>query len=243
MALSAALSERRPRRRMALTPSSSRAPSGSSPSCRRDPADPSPPTRSVGALVDRLLAERDGEPIWVFAYGSLIWKPVFAPDAIRRGTAAGWHRAFTLRIERFRGTPDRPGLMMALARGGRCTGLLLRLPDRRPRGARPSCSGASCRSASPVDGPLDPVATDDGPVPALVFWAGRFPPLTADGLSPEATARQLAHACGHVGSCADYLYQTVAHLEEHGMRDRNLWRLHAWLPPRSRAGTPDSLGG
>jgi cation transport protein ChaC len=71
-------------------------------------------------LADGLLDGPRSAPVWVFAYGSLIWKPVFAPDAVRRGIAHGWHRAFTLRIERFRGTPEHPGLMMALAPGGRC---------------------------------------------------------------------------------------------------------------------------
>ena len=64
-------------------------------------------------------------------------------------------------------------------------------------------------------------------MPALVFWAGSLPLLTRTGLSPEETAGILARACGHGGSCADYLYQTIVHLEEHGIRDRNLWRLQA----------------
>ena len=175
-----------------------------------------------------MLLDRPGQPIWVFAYGSLIWKRVFVPDEVRTGIATGWHRAFTLRLESFRATPDRPGLMMALARGGRCTGLLMRVPGADPRAALLALLDrevpfleirSMIRWIS--------VRTAEGPIRALVFWAGDCPPFTVRGLSPEATARQIAQACGHVGSCADYLFQTVSHLEEQGLRDRNLWRLQA----------------
>ena len=69
-----------------------------------------------------------GDPVWVFAYGSLIWKPGIAHVETRRGVAEGWQRSFCLRIKRFRGTRARPGLMMQLDRGGSCDGLLMRLP-------------------------------------------------------------------------------------------------------------------
>jgi cation transport protein ChaC len=179
-------------------------------------------------LADGLLDGPTGAPVWVFAYGSLIWKPVFAPDAVRRGIAHGWHRAFTLRIERFRGTPEHPGLMMALAPGGRCAGLLMQLPEADPRPALVELIRREMpfREFTSMVRRVR-VATDTGPVSALVFWAGSIPPLTRSGLSPEETARILARACGHVGSCTEYLYQTVLHLEEHGIRDRNLWRLQA----------------
>jgi glutathione-specific gamma-glutamylcyclotransferase len=178
--------------------------------------------------LDAFLRDRPEGPLHVFAYGSLIWKPVFAPEAVRRGVAHGWHRAFTLRIERFRGTPKHPGLMMGLVPGGRCAGLLLQLPGADPRGALIEL----LRREMPFRQFATMVrrvgtTSEAGLVPALVFWAGSLPLLTRTGLSPEETAGILARACGHGGSCADYLYQTIVHLEEHGIRDRNLWRLQA----------------
>ena len=180
------------------------------------------------ALTERMLLDRADAPIWVFAYGSLIWKPVFTPDEVRVGIASGWHRAFTLRLESFRATPDRPGLMMALAPGGRCSGLLLRLPQADRRGALTALIDREVPFLE-VRSMIRwiSVQTEAGPVRALVFWAGDCPPHTVRGLSPEETARRIARACGHVGSCADYLYQTVSHLESVGIRDRNLWRLQA----------------
>ena len=81
------------------------------------------------ALVQGLLASHPGGPdTWLFAYGSLIWKPELAHVEVRKGTARGWHRSFCFRIERFRGTKDQPGLMMSLDRGGQCQGVVFRLP-------------------------------------------------------------------------------------------------------------------
>ena len=57
-------------------------------------------------------------PTRLFAYGSLIWKPEIEHIGEQVGLARGWHRAFCFRMTRFRGTPEQPGLMMALDRGG-----------------------------------------------------------------------------------------------------------------------------
>ena len=65
----------------------------------------------------RVPQDRPEGPLHVFAYGSLIWKPVYEPAAAQRATAPGWHRAFCLKVARFRGTIDRPGLMMQLHPG------------------------------------------------------------------------------------------------------------------------------
>jgi hypothetical protein len=69
-------------------------------------------------LVDRIEDEAGSEPLLVFAYGSLIWNPEFEPVGRQRATAYGWHRSFSLKIERWRATSSRPGLMKALERGG-----------------------------------------------------------------------------------------------------------------------------
>ena len=67
-------------------------------------------------------------PTRLFAYGSLIWKPEIEHIGEQLGVARGWHRAFCFRMTRFRGTPEQPGLMMALDRGGQCRGVLYDLP-------------------------------------------------------------------------------------------------------------------
>ena len=79
----------------------------------------------------RILARHPApdQPTALFAYGSLIWKPEIVHVAEAEATARGWHRAFCLRMLRFRGTPEQPGLMMALDRGGMCKGVLYTLPQ------------------------------------------------------------------------------------------------------------------
>jgi glutathione-specific gamma-glutamylcyclotransferase len=177
-------------------------------------------------LTERLVATHRGGPIWVFAYGSLIWNPTFVPAEVRRATARGWHRSFCLELTRWRGTPERPGLMMALERGGCCTGLLLRLPGENVREEvyrlvrREITVREDLGMARWVR-----VDSSNGPTLALVFWAGPKGAGIAHRLPLETVAWRLAHACGHAGSSADYLYRTVTKLEEHGIHDRNLWRL------------------
>jgi hypothetical protein len=80
------------------------------------------------ALVRHLLlSHRPDQDLWLFAYGSLIWKPEVDHIEERIGTAHGWHRAFRLRVTRWRASADQPGLIMGLDRGGQCRGALFRI--------------------------------------------------------------------------------------------------------------------
>jgi ChaC-like protein len=80
--------------------------------------------------LDAFLRERREGPLHVFAYGSLIWKPVYEPAATRKAGAPGWQRAFCLKVARFRGTVDRPGLMMQLHPGNGSVGGMQHQLDR-----------------------------------------------------------------------------------------------------------------
>src|SRR5215217_9153389 len=73
-------------------------------------------------VVDDALAKAPAGPLWLFAYGSLLWKPACEVVEDHRAVVRGWHRAFCFKVPRFRGTPEHPGLMMALDRGGQCKG-------------------------------------------------------------------------------------------------------------------------
>ncbi len=127
---------------------------------------------------------------------------------------------------RHRGTPEQPGLMLALARGGRCHGVIFRLPEegRLEQVKRLMQREGRSRDSAKVTRWIE-ARTEAGPVRALVFWAGPKGERVVDKQPLEEVAHTLARACGPNGSCAEYLYNTVAHLEELGIRDRNLWRL------------------
>jgi len=172
-----------------------------------------------------LLAGHTGA-LWVFAYGSLIWNPEFESVEQHRAVAAGWHRAFCLRMARWRGTHTMPCLMMALDRGGSCTGIAYRLP---PGGEHAQVRKLLYRELDDKPASNVPrwitVSTAEGPVRALTFVADRKGRSYAGRLPPGEVAHVLARAAGNFGSATQYLYRTVGMLEQHGIRDRNLWRL------------------
>jgi cation transport protein ChaC len=182
------------------------------------------------------------DPVWVFAYGSLIWKPGFAHVETRRGLAEGWQRSFCLRITRFRGTRAQPGLMMQLDRGGICEGLLMRLP---PGGEVDELRGLWRRemSAKPPSNMPRWIEVTSGPetVRAIAFTANPAKDNYVCGLPVDEVAETLTLAAGHWGSGAEYLLNTVTALDAAGIHDPLLWELQdmvaariAGLPPLNR---------
>jgi cation transport protein ChaC len=185
--------------------------------------------------VAEALARFASEPVWVFGYGSLIWRPPVTFVERRAGLLRGWHRAFCLKTTRWRGTGETPGLMMALERGGSCRGMLLKID---PADAAKDLETIWRREigVKPVNHIARHVAvrTEDGPVMALTFTANPAGRSYVGRLGVEATADILATAVGHWGSCADYLRQTVEELEAAGLRDRSLWLLQREVARRIR---------
>ncbi|WP_181707744.1 gamma-glutamylcyclotransferase [Chthonobacter rhizosphaerae] len=198
-------------------------------------------------LAERLLADLPaGSAPWVFAYGSLIWKPAFSSPEHRIAVARGWHRSFALKLSRWRGTPEAPGLMMVLDRGGSCRGLIYRFPDGDPVEAMIALLKREMSSKTTTNRPRWlKTETDTGPVTALAFTADRAGSAYAGRLPDPVVADVLATAVGHVGSCAEYLHNTVVHLEQHDIRDSRLWRLQAMVAERirTRQARPAALPG
>jgi len=69
----------------------------------------------------------DGETVWVFAYGALMWKPEFEYLEIRSALLRGYHRAFCIFSHVYRGSVEKPGLVLGLSRGGACRGRAFRI--------------------------------------------------------------------------------------------------------------------
>lgn len=205
----------------------------------RDVADSGPPAgffpltdEDYAAKRDELLATRPAGDLWIFAYGSLIWKPACETEDHGHAYLRGWHRRFCLRLQRFRGTVQAPGLMMALDIGGSCKGVLQRIPERfaAERLEQVLRRETSVRPVSNLPRWMN-VDGADGKRRALAFTINRRSPNYCRH-SVQETAEILARACGHWGTGAEYLMQTVAHLEERGIHDPYLWKLQRLVAER-----------
>lgn len=202
-----------------------------------DEAMPPPPeglekaTREDHLATWRDLQSQQPEPdeVWVFAYGSLIWKPAFAFDDSRIGLVRGWHRAFCLGWNtRWRGSEENPGLMLALDRGGSARGMLYRLPT---EAVEDNIVSLFEREMAFKPSAFPPrwvnVETTTGICRALTFCIDRNSGRYVSGLTPHEVAQALARAKGTRGSMAEYLYATVQHLDALGLYDSHLWELEA----------------
>ena len=191
--------------------------------------------------LSRTLAGADlSQGVWVFGYGSLIWNPACHFDRRRTGRIHGYHRRFCLWTHLGRGNPQCPGLVLGLERGGSCHGVALRIAPEQVQDelgviwAREMISGAYTPRWVTVHGP-------EGPVRAVAFVINRAHERYARYLPDEQIAEVISTAGGSLGPCADYLINTVDHLNELGIRDRALERLRdrVVVLKAARAGTPE----
>jgi len=173
----------------------------------------------------------DRGPVWLFAYGSLMWRPDLTIAEERVGTLHGWHRRFCLWQWRHRATRESPNLMLALDRGGSCQGMVLRLPSRDLRGHltklwQREMIGRGYRAR------WVKVSTPAGPVHAIAFVIRHDGPRYAGRLPDEAVADYMARACGYAGSAAEYLLNTWQTVEQAGVADRYLRRMQRLVAQR-----------
>ncbi len=188
-------------------------------------------------MTAKIVFERPGD-VWFFAYGSLMWDPGFAFVETRSALLRGYHRKFCVDSTVYRGTPERPGLVLGLDRGGACRGVVYRIAagerdaaarylDRRelaediylPRGVGLEISGGRLRGYTLV--------------------VDRATAYYARGVSADEEARRIAICAGERGANADYLEETIARLESFGIHDRGL----AALRRRVRAVSDRYRGG
>jgi glutathione-specific gamma-glutamylcyclotransferase len=166
------------------------------------------------------------QPVWVFGYASLLWRPEFDAAEHQPARVHGWHRALRMRSRVNRGSPDTPGLVFALLPGGSCQGMVYRLradtaeSDLRRLWAREMPTGV-------YDPRWLPCRTAAGTVPALSFTLSRRSPNHTGKLADEHLGQILRHARGRYGSTLDYLVQTARELQRRGIRDREVERLVA----------------
>lgn len=215
------------------------------------------PSGGIGALPAELSTDEDhresaalllrGAPdpgaIWLFAYGSLIWNPACDFVDQRIAIAHGWRRSFCLGWDRwFRGCVERPGLMLALDRGGQCAGVAYRLPADTIEAELEKLARREMRFRPSARTALVPrwigLRTIEGPLRALAFVVNPASDRYVRGMAPERLADILASASGPRGSMAEYLCSTVGHLEDLRIHDRHLWHLQDLVADRLEAASP-----
>ena len=170
------------------------------------------------SLTSTLAAKPKGAGWWVFAYGSLLWNPLFPIAEARPAVLRGLHRRFCLYSMASRGTPTAPGLVLALDRGGACTGVAYRLPaplamdelhllwrremvvgSYRPKWVR--------------------LKSGDREIVAVTFTVRHDHSQYAGKVPIDEQARVIATARGVFGSTLDYLERTRVALVTHGIID------------------------
>ncbi len=161
--------------------------------------------------------------LWVFGYGSLMWRPGFPFAEMAPALLRGWHRALCIKSIRYRGTAEAPGLVMGLQRGGSCRGRAYRVAAADRLAALDYLDGRelATRAYRTRFLSLD-LADGQGGVRRVRAYGYVSDPTHAQYGGALSRAEQVAlivQGCGAEGPCRDYLANTVAHLDALGIRD------------------------
>jgi cation transport protein ChaC len=163
--------------------------------------------------------------LWVFGYGSLIWRPGFPYLEQRMASLIGAHRSLCVYSWVHRGTPERPGLVLGLDRGGACRGIAFRIAPSewdnvvaylREREQVTSVYRERIRDVRFADGTQ---------APALTYMVDRGHGQYAGKVDEDTQFSIVRDAHGRSGANRDYIISTAAHLAKLGIRDAQLARL------------------
>lgn len=174
----------------------------------------------------------DDGAVWVFGYGSLMWDPGFVHDRREIARLPGYRRRFCLRSIHHRGTPEAPGLVLALDRqaGAACDGVAFRIPAEAAAQALQDLRARELVTSAYFETRVEVALAEGGSVRAIAYVVDPAHVQYCGGLSLEDQARIIATATGGRGRNADYLLATAAKLAELGLHDAEL----QWLADRVR---------
>lgn len=187
-------------------------------------------------LILRTLSQ--GEDLWIFGYGSLMWNPAIHVAESRTAHLTGFSRRFAMRLVFGRAMPDRPGLMMCLVPGGSCHGIAHRVAagsvesETRILWMREMLSGAYTPTWVDLDFGADRRR-------GVTFVINQAHPRYLPGLDPAEKAARIATAEGPLGSNRDYLFRTAEALAANGLKDPYIddmmARVHAQMASTGQA--------
>jgi glutathione-specific gamma-glutamylcyclotransferase len=168
------------------------------------------------------------DQIWVFAYGSLIWDPGFTPAEQVAASLTGYHRSFCMKSVAYRGTARSPGLVLALdaQAGAICRGLALRVAEGEATAVVAALRARELNTSAYREMTLPITLADGRQVRALTYVID--PVHDQYCRHDQATqAAIIARSSGERGLNRDYLFNTVAHLDQLGLGDPDLTALVA----------------
>ncbi|WP_246233597.1 gamma-glutamylcyclotransferase [Pelistega europaea] len=169
--------------------------------------------------------------IWIFGYGSLVWRPEFVFEESRHASLDGYSRALCLWSCVNRGTPEQPGLVFGLKQGGICEGRVFRIPNENILEQFRQLWKREMPSESYIPMWL-PCQTPEGPVKALVFVMDNQSKAYIGELSEEETLEIVLNASGTYGPCHEYVTETTDALTKSGIHDDYLVYLSKLIKAR-----------
>ena len=164
------------------------------------------------------------DDLWVFGYGSLIWNPVVSFNHRIMATIYGYHRRFCMWTTIGRGSPDCPGLVLGLDKGGSTKGMVFRI-DKKIAVRELDILWRREMMADSYKPVWVTAQTDEGPLRALTFAMRRDRPIFAPPMPLDKTARIIHDAVGFVGPCKEYLLNTQEALASVGIYDKQMAQL------------------
>ena len=168
--------------------------------------------------------------LWVFGYGSLMWRPGFDFDERTLATIRGYRRALCVYSHVHRGTPERPGLVLGLDRGGSCKGVAFRVPGRHAEAVTAYLRAREQVTMVYREVHARAALADGREVPVLCYAVDRAHPQYAGALDLAALERFVCQGVGTSGANPDYVRSTYEHMVEIGIADPLLGALVARLP-------------
>ena len=183
--------------------------------------------------IEATLQEQIHDELWIFAYGSLIWNPLFDYLDRRLAVVEGWQRQFCLLAPVGRGTIDNPGLVLGLKPGNCCQGIAYRLPiDENLKSEllllwrREMVVGSYIPRW--ITGTID-----NREIELLAFTVNPEHSVYVNPSKAEIV-ESLATAKGVLGSSAEYLSYTVGGLLAEGIKDVKLTELDCLVKRRQQ---------
>jgi len=187
--------------------------------------------------------EHETGDLWVFGYGSLMWRPGF--DVLERVPARliGLHRALCVFSYVHRGTPEKPGLVLGLDRGGMCRGIAFRVAAAKREGTIAYLRGREQVTSVYLETVRRIELEDEArrQVRALTYVVDRGHVQYAGRLSVEQSVHYVRQGHGRSGNNRDYVIETVRALEALGYRETDLHRIADGLKRGQESGISNQV--